>query len=239
MSDTAGDFFPRGLLLGAEEFGGIFEDEDVAVVDAVEAGAGFEERDGDKKIHLGTGVAIAVADDGHLHFAGSRAHAMAAAEEVVEGFHGFGGKDGFDGGADEGGLAAGVEHLGEGAVGEDDAAAGVEGGDAVGDGFEHGFELAAAGFEGGVGFGELDVGGFDGMATVLEIGGHVVEAANEFAEFFGGAFGDAVAVVSGGDCFHCVGERFDGLGDLLGEMEREPCGGEEREASHHQEEQHI
>ena len=92
---------------------------------------------------------------------------MAAAEEVVDGLERFGGEDFFDGGADEGGLAAGVEHLGEGAVGEDDAAARVERGDAVGDGLEHGFELAAAGFEGGVGGGELEVGGFDCAAAVL------------------------------------------------------------------------
>ncbi len=31
---AAGDFFPGGLLLRAEEFGGVFEDEDVAAVDA-------------------------------------------------------------------------------------------------------------------------------------------------------------------------------------------------------------
>ena len=80
-------------------------------------------------------------------------------------------------------LAAGIHHLGEGAVGEDDAARGVKGGDAVGDSLEHGFELAAAGFEGGVGGGELDGGALDGAAAVLEVGGHVVEAADEFAEF--------------------------------------------------------
>ena len=32
VGDAAGDFFPGGLLLGAEEFGGVFEDEDVALV---------------------------------------------------------------------------------------------------------------------------------------------------------------------------------------------------------------
>ena len=89
--------------------------------------------------------------------------------------------------AEEGTLAAGVHHLAEGAVGEDDAALGVEGGDAVGDGFEHGLELAAAGFEGGVGRGELDGGVLDGAAAVFEVGGHVVEAADQLAEFFGGA----------------------------------------------------
>ena len=106
---------------------------------------------------------------------------------------------------------------------------GVERGDAVGDGLEHGFELAAAGFEGRVGGGELEVGGFDCAAAVLEVGGHVVEAADEFAELFGGALGHAVGVVSGGDGLHRVGEGFDGLGDLLGEMQCEPTAGEQRE----------
>ncbi len=131
--------------------------------------------------------------------------------------------------AEEGALAAGVHHLGEGAVGEDDAATGIEGGDAVGDGLEHGLELAAAGFEGGVGGGELDGGALDGAAAVFEVGGHVVEAADEFAELFGGAFFDAVGVVAGGDGLHGVGEGFDGFGDLLGEVQREPSGGEEGE----------
>ena len=32
VGDAAGDFFPGGLLLRAEELGGVFEDEDVAEV---------------------------------------------------------------------------------------------------------------------------------------------------------------------------------------------------------------
>ncbi len=127
----------------------------------------------------------------------------------------------------------------KGAVGEDDAAGGIERGDAVGDGLEHGLQLAAAGFEGGVGGGELDGGVLDGATAVLEIGGHVVEAADEFAQFLGGAFCDAVGVVAGGDGLHGVGEGFYGLGDLLGEMQREPTGGEEREAGHHEQKQHV
>jgi hypothetical protein len=39
-----------------------------------------------------------------------------------------------------------------------------------------------------------------------------------------------VGVVAGGDGFHGVGEGFDGAGDLLAEVEREPAAGEEREA---------
>ena len=78
---------------------------------------------------------------------------MGAADEAVDGFKGFGGCGGVgweevgEGAIEEGLLAAGVEHFREGAVGEEDAAVGVEGGDAVGDGFEHGFELGAAGFQ--------------------------------------------------------------------------------------------
>ena len=185
------------------------------MVDALGARSRFEQRDRDEEIHFCVGEAVAIADDRHLHLAGGGAHAVAAAKEVVEGLHGFGGEDSFDGFANEGGLAAGVEHLGESAVGEDDAAPGVEGGDTVGDGFEHGFELAAAGFEGGVGLGELLVGGLYGAAAAFEIGGHVVEAADEFAEFFGGTLGDAVSVISGGDGFDCVGQRFHGLGHLF------------------------
>ena len=69
VGDPAGDFFPCGLLLRAEEFGGVFEDEDVAVVGARGAGAGFEQRYCGEEIHGGGGVAVAGADDGHLHFA--------------------------------------------------------------------------------------------------------------------------------------------------------------------------
>ena len=50
---------------------------------------------------------------------------------------------------------------------------------------------------------------------------------------------DAVGVVSGGDGLHRVGEGFDGLGDLLGEMQREPTAGEQRERGHHEQEQHV
>ena len=81
MGDAAGDFFPGGLLLRAEEFGGVFEDEHVAVVDAVGAGAGFEQRDGGEQVHV---VPPCRAARSHLHFAGGGAHAMAAAEEVVD-----------------------------------------------------------------------------------------------------------------------------------------------------------
>ncbi len=79
----------------------------------------------------------------------------------------------------------------------------------------------------------------DGATAVFEVGGHVVEAADEFAELFGCALLHAVGVVSGGDGFHGVGECFDGLGDLLREMQREPAGGEESQAGHHQQQEHV
>ncbi len=160
VGDAAGDLLPGGLLLRAEEFGGVFEDEDVAEMVAAlrtaHAGGGsaFEQGDGGEEVG---GAAVAVAG-GHLDLGGGGAHAVGAADEAVDGFGDFGGEDLFDAAAEEGLLAAGVHHLGEGAVGEDDAAVGGEGGDAVGDGLEHGLELGAAGLEGGVGGGELDVG---------------------------------------------------------------------------------
>ena len=38
---------------------------------------------------------------------------------------------------------------------------------------------------------------------------------------------------------HRVGQRFDRLGDLLGKIEREPAAGEQREAGHHQQQDHV
>ena len=240
VGDAAGDLFPGGLLLRAEEFGGVFEDEDVAVVLArwpvpgVSSSATVASR-------FMVLLKLPLSCGGRVSSISPEAEPMRWLRRMRRSrtSESSAGKTSSMGRAEEGTLAAGVHHLGEGAVGEDDAAAGVEGGDAVGDGLEHGLELAAAGFEGGVGGGELDGGVLDGAAAVFEIGGHVVEAADEFAEFFGGALGDAVGVVAGGDGLHGVGEGFDGLGDLLGEMQREPAGGEEREAGHHEQKQHV
>ena len=164
---------------------------------------------------------------------------MAALQQVVEGLHRLGGEDGIDGAADEGRLAAGVEHLGERAVGQHNAAACIERGDAVGDGLQHGFQFAAACFERGVGGRELEGGTLDGVTAVLQLAGHAVEAAHQIAELFGGALRDAVGVVSGGDGLHGVGQRLHGLGHLLGEVEREPTAGEERQRGHQQQEHHV
>ena len=48
-----------------------------------------------------------------------------------------------------------------------------------------------------------------------------------------------MGVVAGGDGLHGVGEGFDGPGDLLGEVQREPAAGEEREAGHEQQKPHV
>ena len=85
----------------------------------------------------------------------------------------------------------------------------------------------------------MQVRGLGRATAVFEVSGHVVEAADEFAELLGGGFGDAVAVVASRDGFHGVGEGFDRLGDLFGEVEGKPRAREERQAGEHQEQQHI
>ena len=50
---------------------------------------------------------------------------------------------------------------------------------------------------------------------------------------------DAAGVVAGGDGLHGVGEGFDRAGDLLGEIEREPAAGEEREAGDEEQVEHV
>ena len=87
--------------------------------------------------------------------------------------------------------------------------------------------------------GELEGGTLDGVTAVLQLAGHAVEAAHQIAESFGGALGDAMGVVSGGDGLHGVGQRLHGLGHLLGEVEREPTAGEERQRGHQQQEHHV
>ena len=62
---------------------------------------------------------------------------------------------------------------------------------------------------------------------MFEVGGHGVEAVDEFAQLFGGGLGDTVAVVAGGDGFHGVGEGFHGTGDLFGRVEGQPAAGKE------------
>ena len=136
----------------------------------------------------------------HLHLAGGRAHAVAAAHQAVERFDELGGEDFVDGMPDEGRLPAGVEHLRSAGSSRTMQPSGVERGDAVGDGFEHGFELAR-GEPAALALAatEQTGRGFHLGAAAFEIVGHVVEAADQFAELFGGGLLHAVGVVSGGD----------------------------------------
>src|SRR5580704_16323540 len=164
---------------------------------------------------------------------------MGAAEETLDGVEDVSGEGLVEAEADEADLAAGVEELGEGAVVEDDVEVGRESDDAVGDGFDEGFELGAALLEGSVELGELRGGLFGECARGLEVGGHGVEANGEFAKLFGGGGRDAAGVVTGGDGFHGLGEGFDGACDLLGKVECEPAAGEERDAGDEEQIEHV
>ncbi len=179
VSDAACDLFPGGLFLCAEKLGDVFEDEHVAEVLMRFSGVAFEEGDGGGDLERAGGRR-------HLHLVGGGAHAMRAAEEALDGVEDLGGEGLVEAQADELYLAAGIEEFGEGAVGEDDAEAGREGDDAVGDGFDDGLELGAALLQGGVELGELCGGLLGESAGGFEIGGHGVETGGEFAELFGG-----------------------------------------------------
>ena len=92
---------------------------------------------------------------------------MAAPQQMIERLHRLRRKDAVDRRADEGRLAAGVEHLRQRAVRQHDAASRIQRGHAVGDGLEHGLQLAAASLQRRVGGGELQVGGLRRAAAVL------------------------------------------------------------------------
>ena len=181
VGDAAGDFLPCGLLLRTEQLGGVFEDEDVPLMLAARALAGggyFEESDGGEKVHSAAETTVRCVNwRGDFDLAGSRTHAVAALDEAIEDLGDLRREDLFHDAAVEGTLTAGIHHLAQGAVGENDTAIGIESGYAVGDGFEHGFEFTAAGFEGGVGCAQLHGGMLDGTTAVFEIAGHVIEAA--------------------------------------------------------------
>ena len=154
VGDAAGDFLPGGLLSGrVKELGGVFEDEDVAKMsrrDFGERGALSSMATVARRCR----VAPVAWEGGHFDFAGGGAHAVGAAEEAVEDVEDVG-REGSSSRvrpmkgcwppgsiiSDRARLARMMERCG------------VEGGDAVGDGLEHGFELGAAGFqfEAGVG----------------------------------------------------------------------------------------
>jgi hypothetical protein len=188
VGDAAGDFFPGTLLLGAEEFGGVFEDEDVAEMLA----AGVRRRGSSSRATVASSKATVAA---RCRMPALDCISISAEAEPMRWRGGGGGRGRRRcrrGRRSRGRpmnwlLAAGVEHLGEGAVGEDDVAIGGERDDAVGDGFDDGFELGAAGFEEGVvEVGELGGGALGGGVGAFEVGGHGVEAVDEFAELFGG-----------------------------------------------------
>ncbi len=121
---------------------------------------------------------------------------MAAIDEAVEDLDDLGREDFFHDAAEEWVLATGIHHLAESAIGEDYAAVCVKRRDTVRDGLQHGFEFAATGLEGGVRRTQLHGGVLDGAAAVFKVGGHVVEAADQFAQLFGCALLHAVGVVS-------------------------------------------
>ena len=177
VGDAARDLFPGGLLLRAKQLGGIFEHEDVAVMLAADcvrcrptSRAGRRWREGSAfRRMVSRRLLISISLEAEpmrwlrlIRRSRTSTTSAGKTSSMARPRKGVGRR----------GRASR-----ESAVGEDDAPLGVERGDAVGDGFEHGFELAAAGFKGGVGCGELDGGLFDGAAAVFKVGGHVVEAA--------------------------------------------------------------
>src|ERR1700679_1098181 len=98
---------------------------------AISSGAAFENRDGCSQMEdAGAGL--------HLHLRRSRAHAVGAAQEMIERVDDVRRKHGGEIEPNELPLAAGVEHLREGAVSEHNAAIGRERYDAGGDGFYDG-----------------------------------------------------------------------------------------------------
>src|SRR6185437_3785449 len=71
-------------------------------------------------------------------------------------------------------------------------------------------------------------------AALLQIGGHVVEGADEIAKFLRGRDGHAGPVLPLANFIHGVGQRFYRAGDLLGEKKREPTAGKENQSGEHE-----
>ena len=199
VRDAAGDFVPGGGFLGAEEFAGVFEDEDEAgVLFVVERG------EGDAQVE---GAAVEFEVEG----AGGEACTAGALHEVEDlgGF--FGGEEILE----VVGMGAIGEDGGEGTIGAEDAAIGSEGEHAGGDAFENGFGEAAAAFE----FAIVDLEGL----------GHFVEGADEEREFVDSLDADAVGEIAGADFLGTLEESGDGERELFGEEESDPGGEEENE----------
>ena len=228
--------FQADLLLRAEELGGVFEHEDVAEVLAVREWPvphAFEQGDGGGELKRGRRWRL------HLHLGGGGAHAVGAAEEAVEGFDDLGGKDVVEARptkwrwppgssiSEKARLARTMRRSAESVTTPLGMVSMM-----VSSSVRRAWRAALSSESCAVECSAVACGAF-------EVGGHGVEAGDEFAELFGGGLADAVGVVAGGDGFHGVGERFDRARDLLGEIEREPAAGEEREAGGEQEQSHV
>ena len=171
---------------------------------------------------------------GHLHLAGGGAHAVAAAEEAVDGFDDVGGED----------LRRwrrpmkcvwppGSSISEKARLARTMRRSGREVTTPLGMVSMHGLELArGAAARAALACGELAVEcsaarGRSSRSAAMALKLRTSSPSSSVADC-----GDAVGVVAGGDGLHGVGEGFDGRGDLLGEIEREPAAGEEREAGH-------
>jgi hypothetical protein len=71
-------------------------------------------------------------------------------------------------------------------------------------------------------------------SALFEIGGHVVERADQLAKLLGGLDGKRMLVVAGGNLIHGVGQRLDRTGDLLREKQRQPAADKENERGQQQ-----
>ena len=226
VGDAAGDFLPGGGFLGAEHFGEVVEDEDVAGIGAARAEG--TDRDGEMED-------AAVDDD--FDFAGDDAHAQRAAHQVLDGAGSVRAEE-----VVERLLFArgGAEHADDGGVGAQDGAIGVEGNDAGGNVFEDGFHELAAALE----FldGLLEVAGelVDLRAVVAELRGHGVEGAHQDAEFVLHLIGNLIVKIAGGNFAGAFGEGLNGNGDLFGEKQGHPHDGEEeKDGEKGEDEQHL
>jgi len=174
MRDAACDLFPGTLLLRVQQLGGVFQNEHVTEVVTGGACCGLQQGDRRGEVQdAGAGL--------HLHLGRSGAHAVGAAQQAVERVNDLGGQHVVQAKADELLLAAGVQHLREGAVGEHDLARCGERDDAVGDGFDDGLEFGAALLQGSVDLRELGRGACGNGVHGFEVRGHRIEAGHKLA----------------------------------------------------------
>jgi hypothetical protein len=179
MRDTACDLLPGTLALGTEQFSGVFDDQNVPEMIASGGCGVFKNRNGcGEVLEAGCGV--------HLHLVGRRAHAMRAAQQAVQRIDDVRRQHSGEIEADELLLAAGIEQLGESSIGDNDVAIGRQRYNAGGNSLDDGLELGATRLEVGVQTRELRGRVLGDVVRRFKIGGHVVEAFDEFAELFGG-----------------------------------------------------